>query len=67
MIAIPLTKKISWRTPPMVTIAIILVNVFVFFVIQGEDDARFMEAQNFYFESFLDRIEIPIYLDFLVN
>lgn len=65
MIAIPLTKKISWRNPPIFTIAIILVNVFVLFVIQGKDDERFMEAHSFYFESSLDHIEIPMYLDFL--
>ncbi len=67
MIAIPLTKKISWRNPPIMTIAIILINVLVFFITQGEDDDRYLEAKTFYFESGLDKIEIPLYLDFLEN
>jgi len=65
MIAIPLTKKISWRNPPILTIAIILINIFVFYVIQGHDDDYSMKAVTFYFESGLDKIEIPLYLDYL--
>ncbi len=67
MIAIPLTRKISWRNPPIFTIAIILVNVFVFFVYQRDDRSHYVEAAKFYFESGLDAIEIPIYLEFLKN
>ncbi len=64
---IPLTKNISWRNPPIVTIAIILINVFVFFVIQRQDDHYENQADVFYFESGLDTIEIPLYIDFLKN
>lgn len=64
---IPLTRKISWRNPPVVTIAIIVINVFVFFVIQSRDDMYEEHAHAFYFESGLDKIEIPLYVDFLKN
>lgn len=67
MIAIPITKKISWRNPPVITIAIILINIFVYFGIQAQDDKRRMEVQAFYFESGLDKIEIPVYIDYLKN
>jgi membrane associated rhomboid family serine protease len=62
---IPLTKKISWRNPPYVTIAIILMNVFVFFVIQAGDSRNENQAHAFYFDSGLDQIEFPLYIDFL--
>jgi membrane associated rhomboid family serine protease len=62
---IPLTKKISWRNPPYITIAIILINVFVFFVIQAGDARNENQAHAFYFESGLNQIEFPLYLDFL--
>ncbi len=62
---IPLTKKISWRNPPFVTIAIILINVFVFFVIQADDTTNQREAHVLYFESGLNQIEFPLYVAFL--
>ncbi len=65
MIAVPITKKLSWRNPPFVTLAIILVNVFVFFVIQAQDDNFAIQSFRFYFESGLDDIEIPIYIEYL--
>jgi membrane associated rhomboid family serine protease len=67
MIAIPLTKKISWRNPPSITIAIIVINIFVFFVVQGDDALHYKTAQAFYFESDLDNIEFPQYIEFLKN
>jgi membrane associated rhomboid family serine protease len=60
-----LTKKISWRNPPYVTIAIILMNVFVFFVIQSGDSRNENQAHTYYFESGLDQIEFPLYIEFL--
>lgn len=62
---IPLTKKISWRNPPYITIGIILMNVFVFFVIQAGDTRNESQAHSFYFDSGLDQIEFPLYIDFL--
>lgn len=65
MIAIPLTKKMDWKNPPIVTIIIILMNIFVFFAIQGDDEARQIEAAEFYFESGLGDIEIQQYFNYL--
>ena len=62
---IPLTKKISWRNPPFITIAIILINVFVYFVFQADDTRNETQAHAFYFESGLDRFEFPLYVEFL--
>jgi membrane associated rhomboid family serine protease len=65
MIAIPLTEKISWRNPPVITIAIIAINIFVFFVLQRSDVNGFQAAESFYFESGLDKIEIPLFIEFI--
>ena len=65
MLAIPLTKKISLKTPPAATIAIILINIFVFIVFQTNDGERYAAAADFYFQSGLDEIEFPLYLDYL--
>ena len=65
MIVIPLTKHFSWRRPPLVTIGLIVINLFVFAVIQRHDDARWSEAQRFYVESGLSEIEIGLYQRYL--
>ncbi len=65
MLIIPLTGKISKRNPPIITIAIILINCFVFFVLQAGDTEQYEHAIEFYFDSGLAKIEIPRYLDYL--
>ena len=62
MFIIPLTGKISWRNPPIVTIAIILINCLVWFVFQAGDTDKQYEASEFYFTSGLVNIEISHYL-----
>lgn len=62
MLIIPLTGKISWRNPPFVTIAVILVNCLVWFVLQAGDTARQHELSDFYFNSGLADIEISHYI-----
>ena len=62
MLIIPLTEKISWRNPPIVTIAIILLNCLVFFLFQGGDSHKYFESSEHYFTSGLARIEVPRYM-----
>jgi membrane associated rhomboid family serine protease len=61
MPAIPITKGLSWRNPPVVTLVLILLNVLVFTVVQHGDDERSQAAESYYFESGLDKIEFPVY------
>ncbi len=63
MLLIPITNKISWRNPPMVTIGIILLNIVVYFAFQYHDNDRHHEAIEYYFESGLAQIELPYYAD----
>ena len=62
MLIIPLTEKISWRNPPIITLGIILLNCLVFFLFQSEDTERHIKASEFYFTSDLAQIEVPRYI-----
>ena len=62
MLIIPLTEKISWRNPPIITIGIILLNCLVFFLFQSNDNQKHYEITEYYFTSGLARIEVPRYI-----
>ena len=65
MLIIPLTGKLSKHNPPFITIGIILVNCFVFFVLQSGDNKRYRQAMEFYFNSGLAKIEVSRYRAYL--
>jgi membrane associated rhomboid family serine protease len=62
MLIIPLTEKISWRNPPLITISIILLNCLVFFLFQSGETQKHFEVSEYYFSSGLARIEVPRYI-----
>jgi membrane associated rhomboid family serine protease len=65
MLIIPLTGTLSKKNPPIVTIGIIAVCSFVFFVIQSSDMRRYEQAQEFYFDSGLYKVELSAYFTYL--
>ncbi len=65
MLIIPLTGKISKRNPPLVTIAIILINCIIYFGLQSNDHEQRFQAITFYFESGLGKIEATRYQAYL--
>jgi len=65
MLIIPLTGKISIRNPPLITIAIILINCFVYFGLQSDDGELYSRAMKFYFDSGLGKIETSRYQAYL--
>jgi membrane associated rhomboid family serine protease len=65
MFIIPLEKSIDWKNPPIVTILLILINSFVLFSIQKDDNAVFQQALKYYFNSELPEIEFPLYIEAL--
>jgi membrane associated rhomboid family serine protease len=65
MLIIPLTGKLSKHNPPLITIGIILINCFVFFVLQSGDNNRYRRAMEFYFNSGLAKIEVSKYRAYL--
>jgi membrane associated rhomboid family serine protease len=62
MFIIPLTGKLSWRNPPIVTIAVILINCLVWFFFQGGDTKQQYRVSELYFTSGLAEIEISRYI-----
>ena len=62
MLIIPLTEKISWRNPPIITLGIILLNCLIFFLFQGDDTEKHIKASEYYFTSGLAQIEVPRYI-----
>jgi membrane associated rhomboid family serine protease len=65
MLIIPLTNNISKQNPPLITIIIIAINCFIFFLIQSGDNRNYHNAMQFYLDSGLGSIEISRYLDYV--
>jgi len=65
MLIIPMTGKISWRNPPFITILLILMNCFVYFVIQSGDENKYQHAGEYYLESGLAEIETTKFLEYM--
>ncbi|MFA0812290.1 rhomboid family intramembrane serine protease [Microbulbifer epialgicus] len=57
MLIIPIQNKPDWRRPPLICFALILVNLLVFVFYQGGDEARWQQAEEYYFDSELPELE----------
>ncbi|MFH0730261.1 MAG: rhomboid family intramembrane serine protease [Pseudomonadota bacterium] len=64
MLLIPITGKSSWKNPPFITIGLIVINILIYILLQSNDGELRYEAEKFYFESGLAKIEITRYLRF---
>ncbi|HHP7235581.1 MAG TPA: rhomboid family intramembrane serine protease [Desulfobacterales bacterium] len=64
MFIVPLTGKISWRRPPVVTIALILINSLILFLFYFSDMQRLVDAEQYYFDSGLAEIEVQAYVEY---
>ena len=49
MIIIPFDRKLNWSRPPVITLTLILLNVFCFFVWQAGDEQRHQQAKVFWY------------------
>jgi membrane associated rhomboid family serine protease len=66
LLLIPLGKRVDWKKRlPLVTLALIFLNLLVFFVVQRDDEARWASASKYYFASPLPALEFPVFLDYL--
>ena len=59
---VPITGRLSWRNPPIVTVALILANIVVFSGFQSQDRAYLQDAWQHYTAFGLARIEMASYL-----
>lgn len=67
VLILPLHRPLTRHTFPFMTAALLLVNVFVFLVLQSGDTMRRMEAAEQYVESGLGALELPAYRRHLDN
>ena len=65
MIILPAEQKINWRRPPLATLVLIALNLFVFFQLQSQDGKLWEEAYIYYVEKGLPAFEAPEYADYL--
>lgn len=64
---IPLDRKPDWHNPPLMTILLIVVNILCFTLWQGDDDYYEQQAYDYYLDSDLPNIELPLYREFLAK
>ena len=65
MLVIPYQTRFTLRSLPLVTLALIVFNLFVYFGLQSRDVALLESARDQYFASELPRIELPRYVAYL--
>lgn len=65
LVLLPFDRELDWKKPPVVTLALIAINCFIFFGLQSGDTRREMEAFRFYHDSALPAIEFPLYRSYL--
>ncbi len=65
MLILPLHRAPTWANFPWATLALILANVFVFAALQSGDDRAREAALDHYTAQGLDRIEFPLYREWL--
>ncbi|MDR6537318.1 rhomboid family intramembrane serine protease [Variovorax soli] len=63
--AIPLESRPSWRSPPWMTVLLILVNMLVFWGPQRAEDKAQAQAAQFYLQSSLPTLELPPFVAWL--
>ncbi|MDZ7660991.1 rhomboid family intramembrane serine protease [Thiohalophilus sp.] len=62
---IPLDRKPEWRNPPVITLLLLVINVLCFTLWQGDDQRLEVRAYDYYLDSRLPAIELPLYREFL--
>ena len=61
MLIVPLHRRMTLANAPVVTLALILLNCFVYLFLQSGDDRALRNALDYYQQSQLGRIEFPAY------
>ncbi|MDF3932693.1 rhomboid family intramembrane serine protease, partial [Pseudomonas citronellolis] len=63
MLVVPAEHPLDWKKPPLVTLALILLNCLIFFLYQGGDHERQEHAIGVYLQQDLLSRERPLFLD----
>ena len=62
MLIVPVSRRPDWRNPPLITLALIVINCLIFFGWQSGDGTKLEKAAHFYAESTLPDIEFPRFI-----
>jgi membrane associated rhomboid family serine protease len=65
MLIIPVERQINWRKPPLMTLAIILANVLIFFIYQSQDAKLLQQGVDQYIAADFAQLEAPVYKEYL--
>ncbi len=65
MLILPAEHKINWQRPPIMTLGLILLNVFIFFRLDSQDSELYYDAYNYYVSHEIYVVEAPEYSDYL--
>ena len=65
MLVVPVEKRIDWKQPPIVLIAIVALNILIFVFYQSNDPALYDEAFTAYSQNGLKELEQTAYQDYL--
>ena len=65
MLIIPAEKSVDWRSPPWVTLGLMLACLLVFLFYQGDDERKMQVALEQYLGTDLLALEAPAYEDYL--
>jgi membrane associated rhomboid family serine protease len=65
MFIIPVGNRVNWKRPPVITLLLILINCFVFFIFQAGDERNDVNASRYYFSSDLPKWELNRYSAYL--
>src|SRR5690554_1571176 len=65
MLIIPIQDKPDWSRPPLITLALIALNLLVFLLYQSNDNAKLELAAEIYHNHQLDTLERPYYREYL--
>ncbi|KAF1061421.1 MAG: hypothetical protein GAK45_02229 [Pseudomonas citronellolis] len=61
MLIVPAEHPLDWQKPPLITLALILLNCLIFFFYQGGDEARQQAAVEIYLQEGLLARERPLF------
>ncbi len=67
MLILPVHKRLTRQNFPIVTLVLIAINIWVFFFLQVPDAVRRVTAHEFYLQSDLKSIELPLFPDYLTQ
>ncbi|OZG73482.1 rhomboid family intramembrane serine protease [Hahella sp. CCB-MM4] len=65
MLILPAEHKLNWQRPPVITLALIIINVFVFFRLDATDTRLYNDAYDHYVNDRLYVMEAQEYADYL--